>query len=104
MQLRAQVRGDEVRYVRRVERRRDLCVEVDAIYDDDDCRIAQRGVQAEFLGDEHHEQRLAGALEVPDEAFADSAFYHAFHDLVRGLVLLKARDQLDLAVLGVGGE
>ncbi len=53
-----------------VEGGADLRVEVDAVDDDDDRRVAELGLQPELLRGEHHEQRLARALEVPDEALA----------------------------------
>ena len=64
----------------------------------------QAGVQAQLLRGEHHQQRLARALEVPDQALLGVAGQHALDDLVGGLVLLVAADDLDAALLLVGGE
>ena len=57
----------QVRHVGGVESRADLRVEVDAVDDDEHRRVPERGLQAKLLRGEDHEQRLAGALEVPDE-------------------------------------
>ena len=66
--------------------------------------VAELRVQPQLLRGEDHEQRLAAALEMPDEALLRIARHHPGHDLVGGLVLLVAADDLDAAVLLVGGE
>ena len=66
--------------------------------------LPELGVQPQLLRGEDHEQRLAAALEMPDQALLRIALHHALDDLVGGVVLLVAADDLDLAVLLVGGE
>ena len=64
----------------------------------------QRRMQAQLLRGEDHQQRLARALEVPDQALLGLAGDDALDDLVRRLVLLVAGDDLDPALLLVGRE
>ena len=59
---------------------------------------------AQALGGENHQQRLAGPLKMPDEAFLRAARHHAFDDLVAGFVLLVAADQLNFALVPIRGE
>ena len=54
--------------VRGVEGARDLAVEVDPVDDDHHRRVPERRVQPQLPGGEEHQQRLARALEVPDQA------------------------------------
>ena len=61
-------------------------------------------MESKLLGGEHHQQRLARALEVPDEALAWLAGDDPLNDVVCGLVLLVAGDDLDFPVLLVGRE
>ena len=61
-------------------------------------------VQPQLLRGEDHQQRLAAALEMPDQALLRVALDHAVDDLVGGVVLLVAADDLDAPVLLVGGE
>ena len=79
-------------------------VEVDAVHHDHHRRVLQRRVQPQLLRGEEHQQRLAGSLEVPDEALLRVAGDDALDDLVRGLVLLVAGDDLDAPLLLVRGE
>ena len=58
----------------------------------------------QLLRREHHQERLARALEVPDQTLLGIALYHAGHHQVSALVLLIAADDLDAPVLLVGGE
>ena len=69
--------------------------------------FSERRVEAQLPGGEEHQQRLARALEVPDQALLGVPSHHALDDLVRAIVLLVAGDDLDAALLlvgGVGGE
>ncbi len=102
LQLAAAVGLDEVRRVGGVEGARDLAVEVDPVDDDHHGRVLERRVQAQLPGREEHQQRLARALEVPDQALLRVAGDDALDDLVRALVLLVAGDDLDPALLLVG--
>ena len=96
--------ADHVRHVGGVERGGDLRVEVDAVHHDDHRGVAELRVQPQLLRGEDHQQRLAAALEMPDQALLRVALHHALDDLVRGVVLLVAADDLDAPVLLVRGE
>ena len=61
-------------------------------------------MQAKLLGGKDHQQRLAAALEMPDESLLWIALDHSGDDLVGGLVLLITADDLDAAVFLVGGK
>ena len=104
LQLLAAVGLDQVRHVGGVEGARDLGVEVDAVDHDQHGRVPERRMQPQLARREHHQQRLARALEVPDQALLRVAGHDALDDLVRRLVLLVAGDDLDPALLLVGGE
>ncbi len=95
---------DHVRHVRCVEGRTDLRVQVDPVHHDQHRRIAQPRVRAELLRGENHQQALAAALEMPDQALLRIASHHTSDHLVRRLVLLVAADHLDPPVLLVRGE
>ena len=104
LQLLPRGHADHVRHVGGVEGGGDLRVEVDAVHHDHHRGVAQLRVQPQLLRGEDHQQRLAAALEMPDEALLRVALHHAVHDLVGGHVLLVAADDLDAPVLLVGGE
>ena len=89
---------------REVDHPQPVSVEVDSVDDDQHGGIAQFRVQPQLLRGEHHQQRLARSLEVPDQALLDLTFDHSLDDQVRALVLLVAEDDLDAAVFFVGGE
>ena len=89
------VRLLQVRRVGRVEgARRSACIEVDAVDHDDHRRVPERRVQAQLARREQHQQRLAGALEVPDETLLGVAGDDALDDAVRRLDLLVTGDDL----------
>ena len=83
LQLAAAVGLDEVRHVGGVEGARDLAVEVDPVDHDQHGRILERRVQPQLARGEEHQQRLARALEVPDQALLRVAGDDALDDLVR---------------------
>ena len=60
--------ADHVRHVGGVEGGGDLRVEVDAVHHDHHRGVAQPRVHAQLLRGKDHQQRLAAALEVPDQA------------------------------------
>ena len=103
LQLGARVGRHQSGYVGGVEGAGDLGVEVDAVDDDQDRRVGQLGHRPQLERGEHHEQRLARALEVPDQTLLDLAEQHPLDDQVGRLELLEPGDDLDLAVLLVGG-
>ncbi len=104
LQLGAGLRLDQVGDVRGVERGADLRIQVDAVHDDDHGGRTQSRLQPQLLRGEDHEQRLARPLKVPDQPLARRALDHTLHDLVGGVVLLVAADDLEAALLLVGGE
>jgi hypothetical protein len=95
---------DQVGDVGGVEGGADLGVEVDAVNDDEHGRVAQGGLQAQFLGGKDHQQAFAGALEVPDEPLFGRPAEHALDDFVGAFVLLVAADDFQAAFFLVGGE
>ena len=95
---------DQVGDIGGVEGGADLGVQVDAVDDDQHGGIAQGGLQAQLLGGKDHQQGFARALEMPDQPLARVAGQHALDDLVGAVVLLVAADDLQAAVLFVGGE
>ena len=95
---------DQVGDVGGIEGGADLGVQVDAVHHDQHGRVVQGSLQAQLLGGEDHQQRLARALEVPDQALAGIAGQHALDDLVGAIVLLVAADDLEPAFFLVGGE
>ena len=94
----------EVGDVGRVEGARDLGLQINAVVHDDDGWVLELGDHAQLLCGEHHEQRLSGSLEVPDEAALRVAGANAVHDEVRALELLISANQLDAAMLLISGE
>ena len=104
LQLLPRGHADHVRHVGGVERGGDLRVEVDAVHHDDHRGVAQLRVHPQLLRGEDHQQRLAAALEMPDQPLLRVALHHALDDLVRGEILLVAADDLDAPVLLVRGE
>ena len=107
LQLGPAVGLDQVRRVGGVEGAGDLGVEVNAVDHDHHGRVLERRMQAQLAGRKEHQQRLARALEVPDQALLRVPGHDALDDLVGALVLLVAGDDLDPALLlvrGVGGE
>ena len=104
LQLLAGGHLNHVRHVGGVEGGGDLGVQVNAVHHDHDRGIAQAGVHPELLGGKNHEERLAAALEMPDESLFRIAFDHACDDLVGGEILLVTADDLDAPMLLVGGE
>jgi hypothetical protein len=104
LQLLAAVGLLQVGNVRPGEGAGDLAVEIDPVHHDQHRGVLQAGMHAQLLRGEHHQQRLARALEVPDQALPRVARQHALDDLVRRLVLLVAADDLDAALLLVRGE
>ena len=103
MQFGAGVGRDQAWDVGCVECPGDLGVQVDAVDHDEDRGVAQPGHRTKLERGEHHEQRLARALEVPDQTLLDLAKQHPVDDQVGCLELLEPGDDLDLAVLLVGG-
>src|SRR5277367_3507660 len=79
----------------------DLRVEVNTIHHNYDRRIAEFRMHPQLLRGEHHEQRLATALEMPDETFLRITLYHAVHDLVGSEILLVTANDLDATILFV---
>src|SRR5438105_753337 len=77
----------------------DLGVEIDAINHNHHGGVLQCWVQPQLAGGEQHQQRLARALKVPDESLLGMPGHHALDDLVCGLVLLMAGDDLDAPLL-----
>jgi hypothetical protein len=57
-----------------------------------------------FCAAKDHQQRFAAALEMPDQALLRITLHHSIDNLVGGEVLLVTADDLDAAVLVVGGE
>ena len=104
LQLLAGGHADHVGHVGGVEGGADLGVEIDAVHHDDDRGVAECGVQSQLLRREDHQQRLATALEMRDEALLRVTPHDAGDDLVGGVVLLIAADDLDASVLLVGGK
>ena len=107
LQLGPTVGLHEIWRIRGVEGARDLAVEVDPVHHDHHCGILQGRMEPQLPRCEEHQEGLAGSLEVPDEPLLRVAGDDALDDLVRGLVLLMAGDDLDTALLlvrGVRGE
>ena len=96
--------ADHVRNIGRIECRGDLRVEIDSIHHDDYRGVPEFGVHPQLLRGEHHKQRLAAALEMPDQPLLRVALHHPLHDLVRGEILLVPADDLDAPMLLVRGE
>ena len=61
-------------------------------------------MQPQLLRGEHHQQRFARALKMPDQTLLGIAGQRPLDNLVRGFVLLVAADDLDASLLLVGGE
>ncbi len=72
-QLLADLGLDQVGDVGGVEGGADLGVQVDAVDHDQHGGVAQGRLQAQLLGGEDHQQRLARALEVPDQALCGAS-------------------------------
>jgi len=104
VQFLPRVHAEHVGHVRGVERGGDLRVQIDPVHDDDHRGVAQLRVQPQFLGGEDHQQRLAAALEMPNQAFLRIPGHDAGDHLIGRLELLVAADDLDAAVFFVGGE
>ena len=68
LQLLPRGHAHHVRHVGGVEGGGDLSVEVDAVHHDYHGGVAQLRVHPQLLRGEDHEERLAAALEMPDEA------------------------------------
>jgi hypothetical protein len=95
---------DQIGDIGGMEGSADLGIQVDAVDHDQHGGVAQRGLHAQLLGGEHHQQRLAAALKMPDQALFGSALQHAPHDGIGGFVLLVAAHDLHPALAFVGGE
>ena len=104
LQLLPGCRSDHVRDIGGVEGGGDLGVQVDAVHHDHHRGVAELAMHPQLLRREHHQERLARALEVPDQTLLGIALNHAGHHQVSALVLLIAADDLDAPVLLVGGE
>src|SRR5947208_9110406 len=59
---------------------------------------------AQLLCSKHHQQRLARTLKMPDQPLFDASGHHTLDNLIDGLILLVATDDLDLAMLFIGGK
>ena len=59
---------------------------------------------AEFLRGKDHEQRFTRTLKMPDQPLFDVARNDTLDNLIGGLVLLIAANDLDLTVLFVSSE
>ncbi len=81
-----------------------LGIQVDTVHHDHDRGVAQVAVHAQLPRREDHPQRLARAMEMPDQAFLRETFDHPRNDQVGALILLIAADNFDAAVLLVSGE
>lgn len=84
----------QIRRVGRVESAGYLRVEVDPVDHDDHRRVSQRRMQPQLAGREQHQERLAGTLEVPDQALLGVAGDDPFDNAVRRLDLLVTCDDL----------
>ena len=84
----------QVRRVGRVESAGYLRVEVDPVDHDDHRRVSQRWMQPQLARREQHQQRLAGTLEVPDQALLGVAGDDPLDNAVRRLDLLVTCDDL----------
>ena len=96
--------SDHVRNIGGIEGGGDLGVQIDAVHYDHHRGVAELAVHTQLLRREHHQQRLARALEMPDQALLGIALDHAGHHQVSAFVLLITADDLDAPVLLVGGE
>ena len=103
LQFVARARLLQVRRTGRVESAGDLRIEVDPVDHDDYRRVPERRMQSQLARREQHQQRLAGALEVPDQALLRMAGDHPLDDAVRRLDLLVARDHLRAPLALAGG-
>ena len=83
----------------------ELLLEVRAVDDEDQLDVVEVARSAQHAPDEHHGQRLAGALRVPDDAAALGRrlpLAQACHDPARRAVLLVAGDDLDPLAVRAG--
>jgi hypothetical protein len=55
----------------------DLRIEIDPVHHNQHCRVLQARMHAQLLRGKNHQQRLAGPLEVPDQALFGVARQHA---------------------------
>ena len=84
----------QVRRIGRVESAGYLRVEVDPVDHDDHRRVSQRRMQPQLARREQHQERLAGTLEVPDQALLGVAGDDPLDNAVRRLNLLVTCDDL----------
>ena len=81
-----------------------LSVQVDAVHHDHHRGIAQMAMHPELLRREHHQQRLARSLKMPDQAFFGRAMDNAVHNQIGGFILLIPTDYLNTPMFFVRGK
>jgi len=97
-------RSNHVRDIGGVESSGNLCIQVDPVHHDHHRGVAELPVHSQFLRGKDHQQRLARALEMPDQPLFWIAIDHSGYQQIRCFVLLIAADDLDAPVLFVGGK
>ena len=85
----------------------ELVFQLGAVGDENHLPLRERGMPIHLAHHEHHGQRFAGALRVPDDAAALAgtlALQQTLHRQLHGAELLVAPDDLDDLALVVGRE
>ena len=97
-------RAGQIGNVGGVKGRRDLCLQINAVIHNHNRRIFEFRYHTQLLRSKYHQQRFAGALEMPDQPFLRIPGKDTADDHIRTLKLLIAADDLIFPVLFIGGE
>ena len=91
----------KIRNVGSVERGSNLCLKVNAVVHNNHCRILEFWNHTQLLSCKHHQQRLSGTLEMPDQAFFGIPGHNTVDDHICTFKLLIAADDFVFAILFV---